>query len=340
MVMERLVLTLVGIDTPSERLRALQPGGVDALAESMKRNGLLHPITVRKRPGRGYYVIAGAHRLAAARKLKWKTIECIYLKDCNDDTAKLAEIDENLMRAELSPAERAMHVDRRKAIYEAIHGKAKANGANAANKAMGNNATANLADAFTKDTADKTGQSDRSIRRDAARAKQLGDGLKRVTGTSLDKGVELDALAKMKPQERAPIIERAEAGEQVSAVVEKIMREPPKIDMIVEQALRLAAQMTVAERELIIGKLRADAKPVIEPSLRKPPKLSKPDANVIKQAGNFHVELMKYTAEFCASVKSWHAANEIDEESHDCVVQALEMASMRLQQTAQDIDDR
>lgn len=49
---------------------------------------------------------------------------------------------------------------------------------------------------------------------------------------------------------------------------------------------------------------------------------------------------MKYTAEFCASVKSWHAANEIDEESHDCVVQALEMASMRLQQTAQDIDDR
>ncbi|SIN88804.1 hypothetical protein SAMN05443247_00475 [Bradyrhizobium erythrophlei] len=77
------------------------------------------------------------------------------------------------------------------------------------------------------------------------------------------------------------------------------------------------------------------AQPVAEP--REPPKI---DMNVIKQAGAFHTELTKYTQEFCARVKSWHATNKIDEESHYCVVQALEMASMRLQQAAQDIDDR
>ncbi|MDF0523165.1 hypothetical protein P0R31_38780 [Bradyrhizobium yuanmingense] len=77
--------------------------------------------------------------------------------------------------------------------------------------------------------------------------------------------------------------------------------------------------------------VKAEAEP------RMPPKL---DMNIIKQAGAFHTELTKYTEEFCARVKQWHAANQIDEESHGCVVQALEMASMRLQRAAQDIDGR
>src|SRR5262249_38074445 len=38
-----------------------------------------------------------------------------------------------------------------------------------------------------------------------------------VVGTSLDKGVELDALAKMPEPEQHQLIERAKAGEQVSA---------------------------------------------------------------------------------------------------------------------------
>ncbi|WP_156928479.1 hypothetical protein [Bradyrhizobium sp. th.b2] len=71
--------------------------------------------------------------------------------------------------------------------------------------------------------------------------------------------------------------------------------------------------------------------------------LPKPKAinmDVIKQAGAFHIELTNYTQEFCARVKSWRPEHQIDDESHYCVVQALEMASMRLQRAAQDIDDR
>ena len=48
-------------------------------------------------------------------------------------------------------------------------------------------------DRFTADTAAKTGKPERTIRRDATRAKALGADLDRVAGTSLDKGVELDA---------------------------------------------------------------------------------------------------------------------------------------------------
>jgi hypothetical protein len=39
----------------------------------------------------------------------------------DDHHALLMEIDENLARANLSPAERALHVGRRKAIYEGLH---------------------------------------------------------------------------------------------------------------------------------------------------------------------------------------------------------------------------
>lgn len=69
---------------------------------------------------------------------------------------------------------------------------------------------ANLA-SFVADTSGKTGTPERSIRRDATRAKALGPDLDRVAGTSLDKGAELDALAAMPTADRAPLIQRAAA---------------------------------------------------------------------------------------------------------------------------------
>ena len=45
---------------------------------------------------------------------------------------------------------------------------------------------------FAADTAAVSGESKRAINQHLARAEALGDDLPRVTGTSLDKGVELD----------------------------------------------------------------------------------------------------------------------------------------------------
>ncbi|MHB1114638.1 MAG: hypothetical protein ACYC03_15705 [Acidovorax defluvii] len=70
---------------------------------------------------------------------------------------------------------------------------------------------------FASETAAVTGESKSQINRHLARAEALGDDLDKVTGTSLDKGVELDALKAMTPEQRAPLIERAQAGEKVSA---------------------------------------------------------------------------------------------------------------------------
>lgn len=66
------------------------------------------------------------------------------------------------------------------------------------NKAVGRgDVTDNLSATFTSETSKATGKDERTIRRAAARGAALGEDLAAITGTSLDKGVELDALAKI-----------------------------------------------------------------------------------------------------------------------------------------------
>src|SRR5690606_821227 len=148
---------------------------------------------------------------AAAKKLGWETIRCYVLpSETSADDLRLSEIDENLARGELSPAERALHIAERKAIYERKHEEAKHGATGRRGKK-----DANLA-SFAEDTARKTGRSKRDVARDATRAKAVPN-LADVIGTSLDKGAELDALAKLPVEKQTEIITRAKAGEKVSA---------------------------------------------------------------------------------------------------------------------------
>ena len=70
-----------------------------------------------------YNLIAGVHRVHAARRLAYETndalfetIDAIVLTGLDADAALLIEIDENLCRADLSLAERAQHTDKRKEL--------------------------------------------------------------------------------------------------------------------------------------------------------------------------------------------------------------------------------
>ncbi len=93
---------------------------LDALAESMDEIGLINPIRVRHVGDGQFEVVAGSHRLQAAELNGWREIAAIVTDD-DDLHAELAMIDENLVRTELSPAERAQQTARRKAIYLALH---------------------------------------------------------------------------------------------------------------------------------------------------------------------------------------------------------------------------
>jgi N6-adenosine-specific RNA methylase IME4/ParB-like chromosome segregation protein Spo0J len=220
------VVELGSVAILPDRMRELRPEIVDQLAESIRTQGLLHPIILRPRPrAAGYLLIAGRHRLEAMRKLNRldaeqfpDSIRAEIRDGIAADQALLAEIDENLIRADLSPAERALHVGRRKELYEALHPETKQG--KAPGKAGGGKKAkpANLA-TFAKETAGKTGQSRRNIERDATRAKQV-EVLGQIVGTCLDKGDEIDALAGLPPDRQQALAGRAKGGEKVSAKTE------------------------------------------------------------------------------------------------------------------------
>ena len=112
---------LSDIIVPPKRLRALRSGVVAQLADSMMAQGQLQPIVLRPSEATRYYLVAGMHRLAAAKTLPWESIWATVLEGLNADRAALAEIDENLARADLSPAERAAHQHARKELYRRLH---------------------------------------------------------------------------------------------------------------------------------------------------------------------------------------------------------------------------
>lgn len=75
------------------------------LEASLRANGLLQPITVR-RAGEKYELIAGERRLRAATRLGWTEIPAI-VKDFDDRTVLTLALVENLQRSDLNPIEEA-----------------------------------------------------------------------------------------------------------------------------------------------------------------------------------------------------------------------------------------
>jgi ParB/RepB/Spo0J family partition protein len=213
----QMKIRLDDIAIPADRMRALRPEVVDEIAESFgQQQGQLQAIVVRRKPrgGHGYILVSGRHRIEAARKRGWPTIRADVLDGLNADAALLAEIDENLIRADLSPAERAMHQAERKRLYEKLHPETKHGAVGRGRKKSRQLGDSN--ERYTKNAAKKTGRSERSVQREAERASKIV-GLADVVGTTLDEGEELDALAKLPEAAQRDLIERAKRGEKVKA---------------------------------------------------------------------------------------------------------------------------
>lgn len=87
---------------------------------------------------------------------------------------------------------RAKAAKRRKEIWEALH-PVEIRVAQVAPVEIGYGKPPQRPTEFASETAAVTGESKSQINRHLARAEALGDDLDKVTGTSLDKGVELDA---------------------------------------------------------------------------------------------------------------------------------------------------
>lgn len=193
--------------------RPLNDAALAGLEESIKQIGLINPLRVRKLDlGVGYEVIAGSHRFSACDAAGLREIPCIIVTD-DDLHAELAMIDENLMRAELSPVDRAKQTARRKAIYEQLNPETK-HGGNLQGAGVANLSSPETP-AFSTATANLTGQSERSVQRDAERGEKVFDeAANLIRGTKLDTGVYLDKLKKLTPSEQVYAAKRDLAWEK------------------------------------------------------------------------------------------------------------------------------
>jgi ParB-like chromosome segregation protein Spo0J len=184
----------------------------------------------RKQPGGNPILVAGRNRLEAHKRCGCEVISARVITGDTPEIVRavqLIEIDENLNRRELSPALRRSLTKQRKALYEEEHPETKRGSAGGRAKAgrgaKSQNATEQTP-AFIDAHAKQTGRHRATIAREISEAEKIGDDvMKRIVGTSLDKRSEITALAAMDEQERQEIVDRAVAGEQVSAA--KIRRE-------------------------------------------------------------------------------------------------------------------
>lgn len=217
-----------------ERLRGVVGAFINTIVQSTSTHDVIQPPVVRPdllNPGK-FVLVSGLQRVNAVQVRGKDEVLC-RVAELTDLQAALWEIDENLVRAKLSPAEEAIFVGRRQELHEQLYGKAKALGAVAANAVMGRkHATAKLADvSFTDDTATKTGKSARAIQRVVQRAAKNGrTNLARIVGTSLDRGIEIDALPLVLPATRDALIKQAIAGIAVSAVQARKEQQMPSVE--------------------------------------------------------------------------------------------------------------
>ena len=101
----RLIYIPVGELRPSPEQPRRAFGDLDALAESIRRCGVICPLTVR-REGDGWQLVAGERRLRAARMAGLETVPCVEAGLAGREAA-LAALVENLQREELNYAEQA-----------------------------------------------------------------------------------------------------------------------------------------------------------------------------------------------------------------------------------------
>lgn len=112
---EELFERIVQIKTDEIRPNRAQPrsdfnqNSIIRLADSIRRYGILQPLTVRRADpddSYRYELIAGERRLRAARMLGYLTVPCV-IKETDEETAAELSIIENLLREDLNMFEEA-----------------------------------------------------------------------------------------------------------------------------------------------------------------------------------------------------------------------------------------
>ncbi len=204
---------LINIDSikvnPGRREAA--PEDVQRLSESIAEVGMMNPITVTA----DHTLIAGLHRLKAAKELGWTEVEC-SVSDMDALHTELAEIDENVIRASLSDLELSELLARRKKIYEALHPSTIARNlpGHVSNYESSSDKLTVKEKPFSQDTAEKMGVSPRTVEHHIQIAENLTPEAKDILrGTDMKiKKQNLTKLSRLEPEQQTEAAKQLTEG--------------------------------------------------------------------------------------------------------------------------------
>jgi ParB family chromosome partitioning protein len=220
-----------------EGRRSLDTCHVGELADSIREIGLLNPLTI----DRDNFLIAGLHRLEAVKRLGWTEVDCT-VSSLEGLAAELAEIDENIVRSDMSTLEYGEILLRRKEIYETLHPETKRgmrNGQTSKSDKMSFLGTKS----FAQDTAEKLGVVPRTVERQIQTAKNLTQEAKEIIKNADKKISKKEALklSRLEPedQKEAARLLTTQQIRNMGEYAEKKKEEPEKAggslkDMIAE----------------------------------------------------------------------------------------------------------
>jgi ParB family chromosome partitioning protein len=104
---------------PYQPRREFDPEALAELEASIRANGLLQPITVRRK-GDSYELVAGERRLRAVTNLQWKEIPAV-VRDFDDQALLVLALVENLQRSDLNTIEEARGYQRLLGEFSLTH---------------------------------------------------------------------------------------------------------------------------------------------------------------------------------------------------------------------------
>ena len=91
---------------PDHPFKVLIDGDMEQLIDSIKRNGIMTPATVRLKEDGCYELISGYRRKKACELAGLQTLKC-EVKELNRDEAVIAMVESNLQRSAILPSEKA-----------------------------------------------------------------------------------------------------------------------------------------------------------------------------------------------------------------------------------------
>lgn len=194
-ILQTVSLDVIKVDEKS-RLRAT--GDIIPLKDSIENIGVINPITVDT----DYNIIAGFHRYLACKELNHREIPVrIVDKSINKE---LLEIDENLIRNNLTTLETAQQLLKRKGIYETMYPDSKPE-----NVKRNNFASVYTTKCFTKDVSERIDKSQRWVQSHIKIADNLTpESVQKIKGTELENNfILLQNISRKEPKEQLKAIE-------------------------------------------------------------------------------------------------------------------------------------